>query len=371
MSKKILILTAYPLNNRTAGQNYTSHLVNDLASQQHQVDIIYWLYSGHENIMPLLDNVHFLTYYSPNARYKTIWWSITLFLFPLFTVRFNWKALRYVRSIAHQYDIIYFDFSQTFVYSLFISHPYKVLMCHDVIIQKYSRNKCFYFLKAFIRHSECKLLNTGKRVLCFSEKDKGWLSKLCQGRKEIEVVPFYIDEKVRKVTLQSVRLDTYYCFYAAWNRPENVEGLLWFIKQVLPFCPNVSFKIIGGGMPASVQQLLSKYVAVECLGFVDNPYPIIASSSALIAPLFSGAGVKVKVIESLALGTPVIGTEVAFEGINNVSYNKDKQSLLLAVTAQEMVEYIKNFTITVEEKVEIQKAFFLKYSKHRFSDTIS
>ena len=52
------------------------------------------------------------------------------------------------------------------------------------------------------------------------------------------------------------------------------------------------------------------------LGFVDNPYKIMSESLGLIAPLFHGAGIKVKVIESLACGTPVIGTEVAFEGID-------------------------------------------------------
>ncbi len=54
---------------------------------------------------------------------------------------------------------------------------------------------------------------------------------------------------------------------------------------------------------------------MELLGFVENPYPVLAGARALIAPLFQGAGVKFKVLEALACGTTVVGTEIALEGI--------------------------------------------------------
>ena len=97
---------------------------------------------------------------------------------------------------------------------------------------------------------------------------------------------------------------------------------------------------------------------IEYLGFVDNPYPIIANAKALISPLFTGAGVKVKVIDALACGTPVIGTDISFEGID-----EDFSSfMLLANTPEEFVHKIKTVDITLEDKLNFRKKFISCYS---------
>ena len=97
---------------------------------------------------------------------------------------------------------------------------------------------------------------------------------------------------------------------------------------------------------------------MEYLGFVEDPYDIIANARALIAPLFKGAGVKVKAIEALASGTPVIGTEVAQEGVPLVADN----SLVTCNTAAEFIHAILNFKISNEDKVRLKETFLKHYS---------
>lgn len=369
MAKKILYVTAFPPNDRTAGQNYSMNLIGDL-SNTHHVDIIYWRYKKHSISQEISDKVTVLKEYNVNMKALSIVWSTIFLLFPFFTVRFNLSALWYIRKISEHYDVVYFDFSQIFIYSLFLSHSCKIMMCHDVISQKFARDNKFYIYKWWIDYSEKKLLNSAKRILCFSEKDKALI--LVNKEISVEVVSFYIDRKILDVQFKSLKLESFFCFYGAWNRNENLSGLIWFIDKVLPLCnSDITFKIIGGGMPLDVRAKIEKKQNISYLGFVDDPYSIIAKSKALLAPLFSGAGVKVKVIEALALGTPVIGTEIAFEGIMRVNYAGDKNTQILFTDAENMVKLINGFRISLQEKIDIRNKFLSEYGNQKFVCTLN
>lgn len=369
MAKKILFVTAFPPNDRTAGQNYSMNLIGDL-SNTHHVDIICWRYEGHSISQEISDKATILKEYNVNVKARSIIWSAIFFLFPFFTVRFNLSALCYIRKICKYYDVLYFDFSQVFVYSLFLSHSCKIIMCHDVISQKFARDNKFYIYKWWINYSEKRLLNSAKRILCFSEKDKALIS--VNKKISVEVVSFYIDKKIFDIQFESLKLESFFCFYGAWNRNENLSGLIWFIDKVFPLCnSNVTIKIIGGGMPLDIRMKIGKYQNISYLGFVDNPYSVIAKSKALLAPLFCGAGVKVKVIEALALGTPVIGSDIAFEGIMKVDYAGNKKSQMLFSDAENMATLINGFQVSLKEKMDIRNLFLSKYGSRKFVSTLN
>lgn len=76
---------------------------------------------------------------------------------------------------------------------------------------------------------------------------------------------------------------------------------------------NIEVLIIDNGIEESYINFLSNFKNINYFGFVENPYILIVESKALVAPIFNGAGVKVKVIESLGVGTAVIDSEIAFE----------------------------------------------------------
>lgn len=110
-------------------------------------------------------------------------------------------------------------------------------------------------------------------------------------------------------------------------------------------------------MPDKILKKIENLDNVEYLGFVKNPYSLIANSLAVISPLFSGAGVKVKVVEALACGTPVIGTDIAFEGI----LTKDNAFMKIASDADEYVRSISNLNISVEERKHFKQKFLQEY----------
>ena len=247
-----------------------------------------------------------------------------------------------------KYDWVYLDFSQSFVYGLFIdSKVPKILMCHDVVSQYYWRRKSVLNYK-WASWTEKKILGQkNSTIFSFSEKDKAIISE--QYGYSSFVTSFYISDMITQLHYPISR-ENWFVFYGAWNRIENSESLCYFLDKILPLLDtSFSFKIIGGGLCELIKKRIEKYPNIEYIGFVDNPYEYLARSRALIAPLKKGAGVKVKVIEAIACGCPVIGTDIAFEGIS-----ENFRDMMFEVTS---VDDYKNVIENVDVDFE-KRAYF-------------
>ena len=101
--------------------------------------------------------------------------------------------------------------------------------------------------------------------------------------------------------------------------PPNIDGVLWFAREVLPLIrraePDAPFYIIGARPPAEVRALTLD-ASVEVTGYVDDPTPYLESSALMVVPLRAGGGMRVKILEALARGIPVVSTTIGAEGID-------------------------------------------------------
>jgi glycosyltransferase involved in cell wall biosynthesis len=313
--KKILFITAFPSNKKTAGQNFSRQLISKL-SKSSNIDLLYFSYKEHQLDKNL--EVNKVIKIKNNGLRKILNVLLYPFFHPFFISRFSWTLLFTLIKKRKNYDMLIFDFTQVQIYSYFLKHSNKIHICHDVIQQKFSRSKgkieCF-----FINFSEKHILKRANKIFTFSQKDSGLIKKYYG--LDSEKVNFFLDEAIVDIKNNVFQVENYFMMYGAWNRKENYEGLDWFLINVFPFLHNFDLKIIGPKMPNRLLKKIDGLKSIEYLGFVDNPYVVISKSKALIAPVFSGAGVKVKVVESLSLGVDVIGTKIAFEGIE--CYNEN------------------------------------------------
>jgi len=362
--KKILIVTAFPPNRMTAGQNYTRQLINDL-SKKFEVHVISFSYKNHKAEIDL-KRIQYEEF--TLDTFKKLFNSIMKpFVHPFFSSRFKPDVLKKIRKIAAYSDMIYFDFSQVFIYSLFLNHPTKYFMAHDIIIQKYERykNPLLRFQSYFIGKSELGLLKSANQVICFSDKDK----LLIKERYNIEsqVVDFYPEPLFQLNESAYNPEKRLFCFFGAWNRTENSRGLLWFIEEVIPLLnEDIHIRIIGQGITENLRKNIEKNNRLQYLGFRDDASQLIYESNALIAPIFEGAGVKMKVLDSLCTGTPVIGTDVAFEGIRGMDKALHKSS-----SKNEFANVINNFKPwSIEEKHEFRQYFNKNYASRKFKKLI-
>ncbi|MDQ2800809.1 MAG: glycosyltransferase family 4 protein [Armatimonadota bacterium] len=98
----------------------------------------------------------------------------------------------------------------------------------------------------------------------------------------------------------------------------NIDGAVYFVKEVLPRIhqarPGVTVTIVGAGAGEEVERLAGPGVVVT--GAVPDTRAYFARASAVIVPLRMGSGTRLKVLEGLAMGKPLISTSVGCEGIH-------------------------------------------------------
>lgn len=106
-------------------------------------------------------------------------------------------------------------------------------------------------------------------------------------------------------------------FGGNFGHPPNLDALAFLNTEIAPrlagLFPAVEIVVAGRGIPASARANLHSTVRLQ--GFVSDYDAFVASCSVFIAPLRFGGGVKIKVLEALACGRPVVTTPIGAEGI--------------------------------------------------------
>ena len=102
----------------------------------------------------------------------------------------------------------------------------------------------------------------------------------------------------------------------------NQEGLIWFVDKCWPRIhekfPDLKFYVAGRNAPAWLAKRLSA-PNIVIVGEVADAYEFMNSKSVMVVPLFSGSGMRIKIIEGMALGKPIVTTAIGTEGISTVS----------------------------------------------------
>jgi glycosyltransferase involved in cell wall biosynthesis len=142
-------------------------------------------------------------------------------------------------------------------------------------------------------------------------------------------------------------------FIGALDWIPNQEGLYWFVDCVLPKVyekfPEVKFYIAGRRPNDKIRRLNSKKVIV--LGEVEDAQEYMESKGIMIVPLFSGSGMRVKIIEGMMLSKAIVSTSVGVEGIlveNNKNilvvddYQQFAEAIIALLSDFEKYKSIKN-----------------------------
>ncbi|HBR7610560.1 TPA: glycosyltransferase [Klebsiella pneumoniae] len=110
-------------------------------------------------------------------------------------------------------------------------------------------------------------------------------------------------------------------FWGAMNRKENIDAVFWFLNEIFPLIikkiPDSTFYIVGANPPEEIVQMQSEKILVT--GFVESPIPFFEKAALSVVPLRFGAGIKLKVLETLTAKIPTLATDVGAEGIDNIN----------------------------------------------------
>lgn len=353
--KKILFITAFTPSDIAAAEKNTKIMLNDLG-KSFSVDLVYFAYSTDVEYTPA-HNVNVLRKipYSLSIKIKNM--VQCPFYHPFFTVRYDRSLLRELQTAINEnsYDAIVFDHSLTFLYAnkLCFNGP-KLMISHDVMAQRAERGSNALMAKLCL-WSEGKMLKADNaHLFAFCQKDVDLIKKYYH--KDAHVILDYIDEKIINTTPEKV--NDSFVMLANWKRPDNADGAVWLINELDGYLDSkISIDIVGKNFPEDRIKGNLKNIKLRILGFVDDPYKLIAESRAMLSPLLTGAGIKVKVMESLACGTPVIGTDISFEGFSD----RYKSFMIQANTQQQFAACIDKLNTSLPERLSFRDMFIHDY----------
>lgn len=274
---------------------------------------------------------------------------------PFLMLRDERRAMRaLVRQLGAQgngrpyFDVVHADQLNMATYALEVPAARRVLGEHDVAWALW-RRICTTLPpgpKRWLLEREWRLLRRYQRdisrhfdtILTVSEEDRAAMAEVVADPSRIEVLPIAIDPGPGPIPREPdgphiLHLGT--MFYLP-----NADAVLWFASQVYPRIrarlPQVRFTVVGANPPPEVRALADPPAGIAVTGYVPDVEPIIRRSSVLVVPLRAGSGIRVKILNALAQGLPVVTTSVGCEGLATAP----GRDLLVADTAEDFAEAV-------------------------------
>lgn len=148
-------------------------------------------------------------------------------------------------------------------------------------------------------------------------------------------------------------------FIGAYNWTPNLDAVLFLIKELFPSIlkinPNAKLHIAGSYMPDYFHEFQNE--SIKIYGKVDSVEDFMKKHGILLAPIFSGSGVRIKILEALSFGIPVIGSSIAIQGINSKA----------CFVAENIEDYLRNIQNILNTDIQTIKSEAIEYIENNYN----
>jgi glycosyltransferase involved in cell wall biosynthesis len=176
-------------------------------------------------------------------------------------------------------------------------------------------------------------------------------------------IPVAMEVQSKKTTFST---DSIF-FLGSMNWQPNSEAVDWLVSSIFPalkkvipeVCLNLAGSFMNGKFPSD------KKTSVMNHGFVENSTDFMLAKGILVLPIQSGSGVRMKLLEALSLGIPVVTTAVGAQGINDFS------TVYSAETEEEFVAKIAELLLSTEKQILLGQKAFEYVAENYSTSTIS
>lgn len=302
-----------------------------------------------------------------NSMFKTL---LTILRGQINRTYFEWKKLHLDLS---KYDVVFLDFTrQDYIFKDVNKKNKtckKIVRLHNVEYDytrtDFKKNKSLEnaIVYLFAKKQEKNVLRLSDCVLALTENDSRRIQELYNINKgKIEIVPVCVtplEDKPESVVYDegTVKL---LITGSLWFGP-NVEGVIWFIENVVDKL-NINYSLtIAGYKPNDIIKEMCKKRDIRLVDSPKDMAPLFKECDVVIAPIFDGAGMKVKVAEALSYGKTVMSTSHGLIGYNY----KNGEGVYKCYTPEEFIESIKCYSKldVAQREVSSAKAYEL-YDKN-------
>lgn len=239
---------------------------------------------------------------------------------------------------ATRYDVVNFEFSQMAPHRRGLPPgPLFVLDEHNIefeIVRRTAVSETGFSRKIYnavnwrkLRAEELSAWHAFDGVSVTSQHDRDLLLRN-DPRAHTAIVPNAVDLDFFAPQPQVAAEPGTLLFFGAINYFPNADGLKYFLASIFPHLPGAKLNVVGH-TPESLFSLASERIAMK--GWVDDVRQEIAKAAVVIAPLRVGGGTRLKILEAMSMGKPIVSTPEGAEGLEVV----DGRDLLLARDPQQ------------------------------------
>ncbi|MBK9048179.1 MAG: glycosyltransferase [Bacteroidetes bacterium] len=193
------------------------------------------------------------------------------------------------------------------------------------------------FLAGRLKTYENAILNELDAIIVLTEDDRK-LFESTGATIPLLVSPIGLDTEHYKVTNNTSR-ELHFFHLGSMDWLPNIEAVNWFLEHCFPVIkkefPKVIFHFAGKSMPDSIFKQASEQLKVY--GRIDDARTFMSDKSVMLVPLLSGGGMRVKIIEGLAMGKTIISTAIGAEGIKYT----ENVNMLIGNTPEEFIARIR------------------------------
>jgi glycosyltransferase involved in cell wall biosynthesis len=271
---------------------------------------------------------------------------------PFLMTRDDRRAMRrLVDQLARKehFDVAHADQLNMAQYAARVSGAFKVFDAHNALwllykrlgqtmepgLRKWLLGRDWRLLKEY----EARICRQFDAVLAVSHEDKAALQEAAGQPVNISVIPIAIDtDEMTVVEREAEPRHILHIGTMYW--PPNIDAVSWFVHKVYPLIRqqrlDVQFDVIGARPPAELLALNDTGLGINVTGYVQDPTPYLERTGVMIVPLLAGGGMRVKILNALAQGLPIVSTSLGCEGIA-VTHGQD---ILIADSPQDFADAV-------------------------------
>ena len=390
---KILFLAnQLPHKNVSGGHRLVYQRIRQLIDSGHQVGLAAFVVPESERFIPAIQEMVYEFEPIPAPSRKVMVRAfhdyISATLPAIFWKNYSPKMMRTIGDMAErtQYDIVVAEFSEMGMYlyrNPYLSAVHKIVSCHRCLTSAFDKYAHTDGVSATVRLKSAAQIPTLEKyefemygamdhILTLTPEDRFTLLTHAP-ELPISVIPPGIDYDylVPKETIKQGPPIVMICGY--FSDKSNHDAALWFAHKVWPKLskthPDLLYYIVGDGTTRDLKQLAEADPRILVVGKVDDLRPYRNQARIFINPMRLGSGLRIKVLEAMAAGLPVVSTALGIAGIpgqNGVNcfiadtpeltadsidwlLNDEALSLRMGQTAQNMVKEKYDIRSTVRE----------------------
>jgi glycosyltransferase involved in cell wall biosynthesis len=258
--------------------------------------------------------------------------------------------LRAAKALSREhFDLVIIEYWQLYRMARYFPPERCVLLTHDIdmyvnwevtLLERYLPRKIQTLRRWLVeRREETAAYRAVRRVWTLTERDRDAVVRIGGGRPIVDVLPVGVDvgffappgmDRNRGEVLFLGHLS------ASFNR----DSLSYFAGSVYPKIKNIpglSVTVVGGHLPRDLEPF-GLQPEVEVVGPVDDVRPYLHRAWCLVVPLRFGGGLRIRILEAMAAGIPVVCTAVAIAGMPF----RPGRDYLLAEGPEEMARALEN-----------------------------